>query len=335
MTRITSLVLAAFLVAGAAGSAAAQTIKLGTLAPKGSPWYQIMVDMTDAWGDASDGAVKVRIYPGGAIGDERDMVRKMGIGQLHGAVLTMDGLGMIVPEMQIFGMPMLLRSDAEVEYILQNIGPDLEKKFEARGYKVLNWGDAGWIRLFATKPVLHPEDLRPLKLFAQAGADIYVDAWRELGYQPVPLPVTEMTTALQSGMVESFFTTPVAALSFQWFGQAGHMTDIKAGKMVGATIVSLKVWNRIPQEARPAILKAARAAGRESSDRIREFEQQAITAMTDYGLTVHPVPVESREAWEAIARKSYPVYIRGSVPAALVARVEKLRDEHRSRLGQR
>lgn len=335
MTRITGLIFAALLAVVATAPAAAQTIKLGTLAPKGSPWYQIMVDMTDAWSEASDGAVKVRIYPGGTIGDERDMVRKMGIGQLHGAVLTMDGLAMIVPEMQVFGMPMLLRSDAEVEYVLQAIGPDLEKKFEERGYKVLNWGDAGWIRLFATKPVLHPDDLRPLKLFSQAGTEVFADAWREQGYQPVPLPVTEMTTALQSGMVEAFFTTPVAALSFQWFGQAQHMTDIKAGKMVGATIISLKVWNRIPEAARPAILKAARAAGRESSERIRDFEQQAIAAMTDYGLTVHPVPPANRDAWEAIARKAYPVYIRGSVPAALVARVERLRDEHRSRLGQR
>lgn len=335
MTRMTGILIATLLVAFSAGAASAQTIKLGTLAPKGSPWYQIMVDMTDAWGTASDGAVDVRIYPGGTIGDERDMVRKMGIGQLHGAVLTSDGLAMIVPEMQVFGMPMLLRSDAEVDHVLQTIGPDLEQMFEQRGYKVLNWGDAGWVRLFATEPVVHPDDLRPLKLFSLAGADVFAEAWRELGYEPVPLPVTEMTTALQSGMVESFFTTPVAALSFQWFGQAPHMTDLKAGKLVGATIVSLKAWNRIPEDARPEILRAAREAGRASTDRIREFEQQAVAAMIEYGLTVHSVPPENREAWEAMARKSYPVYIRGSVPAELVARVERLRDEYRSRLGQR
>ncbi len=334
MTRIAGLLLAVALLAAGADAAAAQTIKLGTLAPKGSPWFRIMQDMTDAWGDASNGAVNVRIYPGGAIGDERDMVRKMGIGQLQGAVLTMDGLAMIVPEMQIFGIPMLLRSDEEVEYVLQRIGPDLENLFEARGYKVLNWGDAGWVRLFATRPVLHPEDLRPLKLFSQAGTDVYADAWRALGYTPVALPVTDMTTALQSGMVESFFTPPVAALSFQWFGQAQHMTDIRIAKIVGATIVSLKVWNSIPPAARPAILDAARAAGRESSARIREFETEAIKVMQEYGLTVHAVSAGNRRAWEAIAANAIPVYIRSEVPAELVNRVERLRDEYRGGVGQ-
>lgn len=334
MTRFASLVLAVAILTATTVSASAQTIKLGTLAPKGSPWYRIMVNMTDAWQNASEGDLTVRIYPGGVIGDERDMVRKMGIGQLHGAVLTIDGLAMIVPEIQVFGMPMLLRSDAEVDFVLERIGPELEKRFEAKGYKVLNWGDVGWVRLFATEQVQHPSDLRPLKLFSQVGTDVFIDAWRELGYRPVPLPVTEMTTALQSGMVESFFTTPVAALSFQWFGQAPHMMDLKVAKLVGATIVKLETWKRIPEDARPAIAKAARAAGRESSEQVREFEAQAITTMADYGLSVHEVSAEGRDAWEAIAKKSYPAYIRGSVPEDLVVRVEKLRDEYRSQSGE-
>lgn len=331
MLRIARVVLAAFLFVTAAGSATAQTIKLGTLAPKGSPWFDIMQDMTDAWSDASGGALNVRIYPGGAIGDERDMVRKMGIGQLHGAMLTMEGLAMIVPEIQIFSLPLLLQTDEEVDYVLQRIGPDLEKKFEARGYKVLNWGDAGWIQLFTNVPVRNPDELRQLKLFSQAGADVFIDAWRAQGFQPVPLPATDVLPALQSGMIDSFFTTPVAALSMQWFGKAPHMTEIRTAKMVGATVMTMKAWKKIAAGVRPRILAAAAEAGQLSRDRIREFEVEAVEAMTEYGLEVHSLTPENQAQWEAVAEKSYQYYMRGYVSPELVARVEGLRDEFRGR----
>lgn len=331
MMRIAGAALAALILAATAGPAAAQTIKMGTLAPKGSPWYDIMQDMTDAWSAAADGKLTVRIYPGGAIGDERDMVRKMGIGQLQGAMLTMEGLAMIVPEIQIFSLPMLLRTDDEVDYVLQRIGPDLEKLFEARGYKILNWGDAGWIQLFANVPIRHPDDLRRLKLFSQAGADVFIDAWRAQGFQPVPLPATDILPALQSGMIDSFFTTPVAALSLQWFGKAPHMTEIRTAKMVGATILTMKAWKRIAAGARPGILAAAAEAGQLSRDRIRSFEIEAVEAMTQYGLEVHTLTPENLAEWEAIAKKSYAFYMRGYVSPELVARVEALRDEYRSR----
>ncbi len=331
MNRIVGAALAALLLSAAAGQATAQTIKLGTLAPKGSPWFDIMQDMTDAWSDASGGKLTVRIYPGGAIGDERDMVRKMGIGQLQGAMLTMEGLAMIVPEIQIFSLPLLLRTDEEVEYVLERIGPDLEKRFEARGYKILNWGDAGWIQLFANQPIQHPDELRRLKLFTQAGADVFIDAWRAQGFQPVPLPATDILPALQSGMIDSFFTTPVAALSLQWFGKAPHMTEIKTAKMIGATVMTMKAWKRIAAGVRPEILAAAAEAGRLSSERIREFEVEAIEAMTEYGLQVHRLTPETQAEWEEIAEKSYEYYIRGYVSPELVARVTALRDEYRRR----
>lgn len=331
MMRIVGVALAALIFAATVGQATAQTIKLGTLAPKGSPWYDILQDMTDAWSDASDGKLKVRIYPGGAIGDERDMVRKMGIGQLHGAMLTMEGLAMIVPEIQIFSLPLLLRTDEEVDYVLQQIGPDLEKLFEARGYKILNWGDAGWIQLFANVPVQHPDELRKLKLFSQAGADVFINAWRAQGFQPVPLPATDILPALQSGMIDSFFTTPVAALSLQWFGKAPHMTEIRTAKMVGATVLTMKAWKKIAVGARPGILAAADEAGQLSRDRIREFEIEAVEAMTEYGLEVHTLTPESQAEWEVVAKKSYEFYMRGYVSPELVARVERLRDEFRGR----
>jgi TRAP-type C4-dicarboxylate transport system substrate-binding protein len=311
--------------------ASAQTIKLGTLAPKGSPWYDILQDMAAEWSDASGGKVRARIYPGGAIGDETDMVRKMQIGQLQGAVLTSEGLGRIVPEIRVLQLPMWYRSDEELDHVRAGLVAEIEALFEQRGFKVLNWGDIGWIRLFTKKPAPTPADLEPQKLFCWAGDQTICDAWKQQGFSPVPLPMTEIFSGLQSGMIEAVFTAPVPALSYQWFGLANQMTDVKVVKMIGATIVTMKAWRKIPEDVRARVLASAAEAGRRSETRIRDFEEQSIKVMQQNGLTVHTLSPELQQAWETRSRDSYPVLLDGVVPPALVARAESLREEYRSR----
>ena len=173
-TGLTILVLSAlfFLVT----PASALTIKLGTLAPEGSPWYNIIRDMADAIKEETGGKIRFRIYPGGVAGDDPDMVRKLRIGQLHAAVLSGTGLYDIAPETQALMMPMMLASYEEFDYVMTRIAPKLEAILESKGFKVLNWGDAGWLHFFTQTPVVRPDDLRPLRLFAWTGYTAYVEA---------------------------------------------------------------------------------------------------------------------------------------------------------------
>ncbi len=323
--------LAALALAFAATAAHAQTIKLGTLAPKGSPWWDILQDMGAAWTEAADGAIRVRIYPGGSIGDETDMVRKMLIGQLQGAVLTSEGLGRIAPELRVLQLPMVYRSDAELDYVHSKLKPDLEALFERRGYKLLNWGDIGWIRLFTKEPAPSPVDLEPMKLFCWTGDSTICDAWREQGFTPVPLAMTDIFSGLQSGMIDAVFSAPVPALTYQWFGLAQHMTDIKLTKMFGATIMTMKAWEKIPEAARAGVLKAAEVAGRRSEEKIRSFEVEAIEVMRRNGLTVHPMSPEQNQAWEKRMSAAIPILLDGIVPEELIAKAERLREEFRAR----
>lgn len=327
--------LAALALVFAATAAHAQTIKLGTLAPKGSPWWDILQDMAEEWSAASDGAIKVRIYPGGSIGDESDMVRKMLIGQLQGAVLTSEGLGRIVPELRVLQLPMVYRSDAELDYVHDKLKPDLEALFERRGYKLLNWGDIGWIRLFTKSPAPSPTDLEPMKLFCWTGDSAICDAWREQGFTPVPLAMTDIFSGLQSGMIDAVFSAPVPALTYQWFGLAQHMTDIKLTKMFGATIMTLKAWEKIPESVRPDILRAAKIAGRRSEEQIRGFEVEAIKVMRQNGLTVHSMTPEQDQAWEKRMSAAIPILLDGIVPEELIAKAARLREEFRARAAAR
>lgn len=320
------------ILVGAISPTLAQEIKLGTLAPKGSPWHEVIRDLSIAWNEASNGKLTVRIYPGGVIGDESDMVRKMRVGQLHAAALTGVGLSQIAPEIQALQMPMMFRSDKELDCTRDRVGPKLEAILEAKGFKVLTWGSAGWVHFFSQVPVVHPDDLKPLNIFVWSGDTAVVEAYKMMGYKPVPLAATEMLTALQSGLIQAFPTTPIAALSFQWFGLARNMVDVKWAPLVGAIVVTMKKWQRIPDDLKPRLLDLAREAGARLRGQMPQLETAAIEAMKKYGLVVNHVPTETIDDWERVARLGSSEIVGSVVPRDMVAEVERIRDECRARL---
>ncbi len=330
MKRTMAATMAAATLSLAQVPAFAQTIKLGTLAPEGSPWHTVLRDMAESWKATTKGTVQVRIYPGGVAGDEPDMIRKMRVGQLHAAALSGAGLAAIAPEIQALQMPMMLTSYEELDSVRDKLAPKLEAILEAKGFKVLNWGDAGWVQFFAQKPVVRPEDLKALRLFTWAGDTAYVEAWKHAGFHPVPLAATEIHTGLQSGLINAFSTTPVAALSFQWFGLAKHMTDLKWAPLVGATVISTKQWREIPDEVKPLLRKATQEAGMRLQEEARKLGDTAVNVMKQHGLEVHQVPPDAVAQWERAARAAYPKLVGKVVPAEMVAEVERLRDEYRA-----
>lgn len=330
MKRFTAGLLTVSTLFGLSLPASAETIKLGTLAPEGSPWYNVIRDMAEAWKAATGGKIDFRIYPGGVAGDEPDMVRKIRIGQLHAAALSGAGLSQIAPEIQALQMPMMLASYQELDYVRDRLAPQLEAILEAKGFKVLHWGDAGWVHFFAQQPVVHPDDLKPLRLFVWSGDTAYIEAWKDAGYQPVPLAATEIHTGLQSGLINAFATTPIAALSFQWFGLARHMTDLKWAPLLGATVIATRKWQAIPDDVKPLLLQAAQEAGARLLREVRKFSDEAIEVMKQHGLVVHHVPPEVAAHWERSARAGYAKIVGAVVPPEMVAEVERLRNEYRT-----
>jgi TRAP-type C4-dicarboxylate transport system substrate-binding protein len=327
--------LTALAVLGAAvlspSDAPAQVLKLATLAPEGSPWHDIIVDIGESWKAASGGRITLRIYAGGVAGDDPDMIRKMRIGQLQAAVLTGTGLSQITPEIQALQMPMMLASYEELDYVRDRLAPKLEALTEAHGFKILSWGDAGWVHCFAPQPVIRPADLKPLKIFTWEGDPTYAEVIRRMGFQPVPLAVTDIYTGLQSGLISAVPTTPIAALSFQWFGLANHMTDFKWAPLVGAMVITTAAWRTLPDDLKPTLVRAAQETAARAHGKIRPLEDEAIAAMKTHGLVVDPVPPEALKEWEATGRGSYPYLVGKVVPAAMVAEVQRLRDEYRAK----
>ena len=334
MTRFLACAFSVALITAVSQPAPAETLKLGTLAPEGSPWYEAIRDIAEAWKAQSGGDLAIRIYGGGVIGDEPDMVRKMRIGQLHAAALTGVGLTRIAPEVQALVIPMMIRSDEELNYVRTQLHDRLSGLLADRGFVLLSWGDAGWVHFFTQDPVVHPDDLKPMRLFTWAGDDTVVEIYKRCGYHPVPLAATEIHTALQSGLINAFQTTPIAALSFQWFGLAPHMTDLRWAPLIGAVVITKAAWERLPEELRPRFRAAAENAGKRLQAQVRRLGEDAVKVMQQHGLTVHPVPPEIAEVWERTARNCTADILDQLAPVEMVREVERLRDAYRAAQGQ-
>jgi len=276
--------------------------------------------------------VPVTIYTGSQMGDEADIVRRMGIGQLHAGVLSVVGLSEIEKSVTALSyMPMMFRSLAEVDYVGGKLQPNLEARLLRKGYVVLFWGDTGFIKFFSKEPVLHPEDLKRMKIFAWAGDTHQVDLVKSLGYQPVPLVTGDILPGLQTGLISAASVAPFYALAGQIYGPARHMLDLNWAPLVGATVIARKTWEAIPAATRETLTASARQAGEQMRVRGRAEADQAVEAMKKRGLKVQPVTPQIEAEWRKLAEDVYPK-IRGAlVPADMFDEVQRLLKEYRAR----
>lgn len=313
-----------------AAHAAPVVIKMATLAPEGSSWYKVLQTMGEGWKKATNGAVTLRIYPGGVSGDEEAMIRKMRVGQLQAAAITGMGLAYVDRSFYALHMPMMFTSDEEFDYVRDRLSPVLERKLEEKGMIVLNWGDAGWVHFFAKTPFTRPEEVKAMKLFVGAGDTNLIQLYKETGFNPVSLSAIDILPGLQSGLINAFDTTPLVALAFQWFGLAPHMADLRWAPLTGATVIDRKAWQSIPENLRPKILEESRNAGKHLRDEIRRLNDEAVKVMVKNGLKVSHVPPDVRAEWAKLVEDVYP-QIRGKiVPADMFDAVRNYRDEYRA-----
>jgi TRAP-type C4-dicarboxylate transport system substrate-binding protein len=318
-----------------ASGAGPTVIKMATLAPEGSSWYRVLREMGDVWKKASNGAVTLRIYPGGVAGDEDAVIRKMRVGQLQAAAITGMGLTYLDRAFYALHIPMAFASDEEFDYVRERMAPQLTHRLEEKGLVVLNWGDAGWVHFFAKKPFSRPAEIKQMKLFVWAGDSSLVQLYKDTGFNPVPLSAVDVLPSLQTGMINAFDTTPLAALAFQWFGLAPYMADLRWAPLGGATVIDRKVWLGIPEDLRGKILEASREAGRRLRDEIRRLNDEAVKVMVKNGLKVIPVPPDAQAEWRKMAEGAYPKARGKIIPADAFDAALKFRDEYRATRGGR
>ncbi len=305
-------------LAGAASSAdaAEKSLRIGTLVPKNSLYHRELMAVGEAWRAAQGGSGKYLVYPDGSQGGEAELARRMRIGQLQGALLSVVGLREIEPSISALqSLPLLFRSWEELDYVREKMRPAMEKKFLDKGFVVLAWGDAGWVRFFSKEAALRPDDFRRMKFFAWGGEAEQQAIMKSLGYTPVPLETADILPAMQTGMISVVPSTPYFALASQIYNSAPNMLEINWAPIVGAFVITRKAWDDMTLQAQAALRTASDKAGVQIRAKARQEVDEAVAAMTKRGLVVNrPNPEQLRE-WNELADKLYP-RIRGTmVPA--------------------
>lgn len=307
-------------------------INIGTVAPEGSPWHEILLKMGQEWEKASGGKVALRIYAGGRQGDEGEMLRKARQqgGTLHAVALSVAGLAQVDTSVSSLQIPMLIDSYAELDYIRKQMEPKLERAIEAKGFVVLNWSDVGWVHFFAKKEARTPNDIRALKLFTTAGDPDTEQLYKELRFKPVPSGADELLAHLQTGFIEAFDVPPLFALLNQTFSLAKYMIDMKWSPLIAATVVSRRTWDQVPESLRPELMRIARKAGDEQREKIRRMGDEAVAEMSKRGLTVVRLNSAEMALWRTEAELLHPKMKGRLVPADLFDEVLRLSKEFRS-----
>jgi TRAP-type C4-dicarboxylate transport system substrate-binding protein len=319
---------------GAARSPEVITVKLGTLAPSGSSYEMALKEMSQKWSSASGAKIKLTIFPDGNQGGEAEMVQKLRANVLTAGMLTVVGLSDI--EQSVGGlsyMPLAFRSWAEYDYVIDKIQPRLEKMLLDKGFVVLFWADSGWIRYFSKNPVLHPDDLKSMRLFTWAGNAFQVDLMKSLGYTPVPLETMDILSSLSTGMINAVPLPANQALMGQIHTVAKNMLSLNWAVLSGATVIKKNVWDKFAPDLQEKLMDSATVAGAKMRAASRKEDEDAVKAMQAKGLKVNVATPQIEEEWGKLTAILYP-RIRGKmVPADIFDEVRRLVGEYRNSKG--
>ncbi|MDH4011525.1 MAG: TRAP transporter substrate-binding protein DctP, partial [Desulfobacterales bacterium] len=186
----------------AASVAKTLQIKIATLAPEGSSWIKAFHAIDAEVRTKTDKQVGFKFYPGGVLGDEKDMLRKMYIGQIHGAALTSAGLSAIFSEMDVFQIPFLFESHHEVDYVIEEMNAFFQKGIDENDYILLGWSEGGFVRLMSTTPVATLDDLRKVKVWTWEDSPMTKVIFDQANVSAIPLSVPDVLVGLQTGLVD-------------------------------------------------------------------------------------------------------------------------------------
>ncbi|MDP3538805.1 MAG: TRAP transporter substrate-binding protein DctP [Azonexus sp.] len=310
-TKLMALFLGTLLAISAL--AADKQLRIGTLAPKNSLYHRQLMEMGEAWRTAQGGNARYLVYPDGSQGGETDMVRRMRIGQLQGGLLSVVGLREIEPSIAALqNMPLMFRSWEEVDYVREKMRPGMERKFLDKGFVVLAWGDAGWVRFFSKEAGVRPDDYKKMKFFAWVSETEQQEIMKTLGYTPVPLETADILPSIQTGMINAVPSTPYFALATQIYNMAPNMLDLNWAPIVGALVVTRKAWDEMTPEVQATVREAGQKAGAQIRLKARQEVDEAVEAMKKRGLVVNKPNAEQMKEWNDLAEKLYP-RIRGKL----------------------
>jgi len=302
-----------------------QTLRLATLAPDGSPWMRELRAAAAEVKLATEGRVEFRYFPGGVMGNDQAVLRRIRQGgQLQGGVLTSSELSLVYPDAAAYTLPFLFTGPTQINRVRPQIDPLLGKGFAERGFHMLGASGIGFAYLMSAKPVAGIADIRRSKLWVPQNDRIAELTFREGGASPIPLPIGDVFTSLQTGMVDTVANTPAGAVALQWHGRLRYLYDLPLAYVVGYVVVDQRAWTKLSPADQQTVDAVFKAAVARIDQTIRRDDEAALAAMKAQGLTVvAPTPADAvyfREVGDRVISK---LEADGTFTPALISAIRK------------
>lgn len=327
-----TLTLLLVLLIPAHGSTA--TLKIATLAPDGTSWMLALRASAKEIEEQTAGRVKLRFYPGGVMGNDKSVLRKIRVGQLQGGALTGGGLASIYPDSQIYSLPFMFHSYEEADYVRQAIDPLLQEGLKQAGFISFGFSEGGFAYLMSNQPLSRVEELRQQKVWVPEGDEISRTAFEALGVSPIPLPLPDVLTGLQTGLIDTVATSPVGAIALQWHTRIKYLTDMPLLYLYGTLVIQERAFNRLSEKDRTIVQSALEKAFQQANQQSRQDNKNALQALKNQGIQFIQPPPEDLTKWRGLMHETVnQMAEQGVYSSEMLENIRRHLGEYRSQNG--
>lgn len=309
--RVTRILLAViFLSIGFNQPSFAKTLKIATVAPSGTTWMKEMKIGAKNIAKATNGRVKIKFYPGGVMGNDKSVHRKIKIGQLHGGAFTAGGLAHIDPAIQSLSLPMLFDSEAEIDYVREKMDASLKLSMEENGFVLLGISGGGFAQILSKAPLIDLESIRASKVWVPEGDLLIQETFDTLGISPVSLPISDVFTGLQTGLIETVTVNSTAAIAFQWHTSTAYMTDAPVIYLVGLLAIQKAAFDKINPADQIIVKNEINRVFKLLTELNRGDNHEATAALKSQGIKFVKPNKEELARWKSLSAESVENMVR-------------------------
>jgi len=305
-------------------------VKMATVAPEGSSWMKEFRTFEEDMAKLTNNRLRFKVYPNAVQGGEKDVLRKMQLGQLDAGSFTGVGLGELVPEVRVFDLPFLFRNSAEVDYVAEALLPQFQEKFSAKGYFLAGWAEVGFVYLLTRNPVTQLSDFKNVKMWLWKGDPLAQATFEEMHIAAIPLDITDVHTSLQTGLIDGVYISPYGALALQWYAKTRYMLNYPLTNSIGAILITRKKLESIPPDIREIFIERTKIQMRKIIEGSRKENQESIKVLEKNGITlVNPKNQTAIAEFEASGKRTREKLAGKLYSQELLHQVLQLLEEYR------
>ncbi len=306
-------------------SVQAKTFKISTAAPDGSYWMKQMREGAKQVKKLTDGRVKFKFYPGGVMGSEEVVLKKIRIRQLHGAAVSNGVVQRYFADSQIYTLPMLFRNYEEVDKVRNLFDKKIIQGLEKAGMISFGLSEGGFAYAMSTKPIVETEDLMKHKVWTPTNNKQAELTLRSFGISPIPLNIGDVLTGLQTNIIDTVAVSPIAAIALQWHTQVKYVTNIPLAYIYATLLINKDEFVKIEKKDQEIVRKVMTSVFRDIDRQNRKDNEAAFSALSEQGVEIIQPEGKTIDKWNMkgkLAREE--VTADGQISNITVEEVEKV-----------